>query len=109
MRRLSSRLPRLLGAALLLIALTLPELPADTVVAASDDIKIDEIGRLKRGKENVLLKVDVHGSGLVCQLKLRYADGNADSPDFRGRQRISSRLGLATVESGAARARGRRV
>ena len=49
--------------------------------AASDDIEIDEIGKVKRGKSRVLVRADVGQSGLICQLKVKYVDGNADSPD----------------------------
>ena len=81
MRTLMFRLNRTLAVALLLAVLAAPLGPAGRAVADDIDIKMDEIGRVKRGKENVHLKVDVGESGLVCQLKLKYADGNADSPD----------------------------
>lgn len=48
---------------------------------SDDDITIDDIGRVKRGKEHVLVHADVGKAGLTCKLKLKYADGNADSPD----------------------------
>jgi len=48
---------------------------------SDDDVSIDEIGKVKRGKENVKLRADVGKSGLICKFKLKYADGNADSLD----------------------------
>jgi hypothetical protein len=81
MRLLFSRLPRLLAVATYLVALTLPALPVERVVAGSDDPKLDEIGRIKRGRQNVPVRIDVGDVGMTCQLKLKYADGNADTPD----------------------------
>jgi hypothetical protein len=46
-----------------------------------DEIEIDEIEKVKRGEERVTFRADVKKSGLVCKLKIKYADGEADSPD----------------------------
>ena len=81
MRLLSSRLPLSIGAAILVTVLGLPVLPAERAVAGSDDPKLDEIGRIKRGRQNVPVRVDVRDAGMTCQLKLKYPDGNADTPD----------------------------
>lgn len=81
MRLLSARLPRLLGIAILVTALGLPVLPAEPASAGTDDPKLDEIGRLKRGRKDVPVRIDVGDVGMTCQLKLKYADGNADTPD----------------------------
>jgi hypothetical protein len=45
------------------------------------EIEIDEIEKVKRGEERVRFRADVKKSGLVCKLKIKYADGEADSPD----------------------------
>jgi hypothetical protein len=52
-----------------------------TAWADSDEFEIDDIGRVKRGEEKVKVLVDVKQSGLICLLKLKYPDGNADSID----------------------------
>ncbi len=60
----------------------LPSSLIDAPTRTSDDeVSLEEIGKVKRGKEHVLVVGQVGDSGLVCKLKLKYADGNADSPD----------------------------
>ena len=71
--------PRSAGSNDLDAATAVPSVP--TIWAGSDDISIDEIDRVKRGKENVQLRADVGRSGMVCQFKVKYADGNADKLD----------------------------
>jgi hypothetical protein len=68
---------------LVLVVAALVVAPEATAWAKSDDddIEIDDIGRVKQGKEHVRVRVDVHESGRTCSLKVKYADGNADSPD----------------------------
>jgi hypothetical protein len=46
-----------------------------------DEIEIDEMEKVKRGEEGIKFRADVKKSGLVCKLKIKYADGEADSPD----------------------------
>lgn len=81
MGAMTGRMKRMLVVGALLAPLVLPALYGGTLSAASGDIDIDEIGRVKRGKEKVSVRVEVHEEGLICQLKVKYADGNADSPD----------------------------
>ncbi|MCC6179289.1 MAG: hypothetical protein IT305_28620 [Chloroflexi bacterium] len=81
MDALIGRLRRALVIGIVLAPLALPALYGGSLNAESGDIDIDEIGRVKRGKERVSVRVEVHDEGLTCQLKVKYADGNADSPD----------------------------
>jgi hypothetical protein len=81
MRPFSRNLTRALGAALLAAVVTLPVHPSSNVVAASGDADITEIDTAKRGKAHVLVRAEVGDSGLICQLKIKYTDGNADTPD----------------------------
>jgi hypothetical protein len=81
MRSLSARLTRLFGAVILVAVVGLPALPAERAMAGPDDPKLDEIGRIKRGRKDVPVRIDVGDVGMTCQLKLKYADGNADTPD----------------------------
>ena len=46
-----------------------------------DEIEIDDIEKVKRGEERVTFRADVKKSGLVCKLRIKYADVEADSPD----------------------------
>jgi len=56
-------------------------LVSGAVQKSDDDVSLEDIGKVKRGKEHVLVVAQAGGSGRVCKLKLKYADGNADSPD----------------------------
>ncbi|MCC6175511.1 MAG: hypothetical protein IT305_09440 [Chloroflexi bacterium] len=47
----------------------------------SSKISIREIGNVKRGKDNVLVEATVDAAGRTCRLKLKYVNGNEDSPD----------------------------
>lgn len=78
MRPFALRLSRLLAAACLALSLAAPYAPVN---AASGDATIEEIERVKRGKKNVKLRADVDDPGMTCRLKIKYPDGNADSPD----------------------------
>jgi hypothetical protein len=129
MRVLSSRLALALVAALLLSLIDIPasapgarlgaaeaqafDLSAaqPELLASPDDPDIvDDLGKVKRGKKAVLVKVDVGQSGVDCQMKVKYVDGNTDSPndvsaDNKGLCLISfdvpdrdSVLGLAQVK-----------
>jgi hypothetical protein len=75
----------------------LPSSAANMPVQASDDdendVSLEDLGRVKRGKKNVLVIAQAGGEGLVCQLKLKYADGNTDSPD----DVISDKHGTCTM------------
>src|SRR5687767_5630240 len=55
--------------------------PAELSIRASSRVTIDSIGEVKRGRESVLVLVRTGQSGVICKLKLKYNDGNADSPD----------------------------
>lgn len=78
-------------------ARVLPLSAANMPVQADDDdendVSLEDLGRLKRGKKNVLVIGQAGGEGLVCQLKLKYADGNTDSPE----DVISDRHGTCTM------------
>jgi hypothetical protein len=52
-----------------------PTLPA----WADDEIEIDDVEKVKRGEKNVTIRADVEKSGLICKLKIKYADGNVDT------------------------------
>lgn len=78
---MAGRIKRMLVVGVLLAPFALPAMYGGSLNAASGDVDIDEIGRVKRGKEHVGVRVEVHEEGLTCQLKVKYADGNADSPD----------------------------
>ena len=55
-------------------------LPSVSVaLAASDDVSIDSIDKVKRGKQDVKLRAEVGRTGLVCIFKIKYADGNVDT------------------------------
>lgn len=53
----------------------------DASVRDGGEIALEEIGKVKRGKEHVLVVAQAGGADRVCKLKLKYQDGNADSPD----------------------------
>jgi hypothetical protein len=55
--------------------------PAPPARAEDDEIEIDDIEKVKRGEEGVTFRADVKKSGLICKLKIKYDDGEADSPD----------------------------
>jgi hypothetical protein len=48
-------------------------------VWADDEIEIDEIEKVKRGEKNVTIRSRVEKSGLICKLKIKYADGDVDT------------------------------
>jgi len=77
----ASRLKLALAAALLLAFVVSPLVLVDRAAADGEDVDIDEIDKVKRGKERVQIRAEVGEGGLTCQLKIKYADGNADSPD----------------------------
>ena len=79
MRSMLSRLTTLL----MVITLMLPAaiVMSPTVWAGSDDFEIDEIDKVKRGKEHVQVRADVGKSGLICKIKIKYADGSVDNLD----------------------------
>ena len=59
-----------------LVRLLAPALPA---WADDDDIDINDFGKVKRGEKDVRFRADVKRSGLICSLKIKYADGDADT------------------------------
>jgi hypothetical protein len=70
------------GRAASVSARALPSSIIDAPVRKSDDdVSLEDLGKIKRGKEHVLVVGQAGGAGLVCKLKLKYGDGNADSPD----------------------------
>jgi hypothetical protein len=58
----------------------LPAAPT-TAWADSDEFEIDDIGKVKRGEKHIKVSANVGESGLICQVKLKYPDGNADALD----------------------------
>jgi hypothetical protein len=81
MRSLSPRHARALAACLIAVTLSPLTLPLAPAQAAVGDADIEDIERVKRGKKNIRVRADVGDPGLTCQLKIKYPDGNADSPD----------------------------
>lgn len=49
--------------------------------SSSVKLTIDDIGNVRRGEDNVLIRAHVRKSGLTCELSVKYADGSKDSPD----------------------------
>jgi hypothetical protein len=76
MRTMQSRLTMALAFARILAAV--PLLPAPPA-RADDEIEIDDVGKVKRGEKNVKIRADVGKSDLICTLKIKYPDGNADT------------------------------
>lgn len=81
MGALGKRLTRILVLGVLIAPMAMPLLYGGSAGAEVGDVDIDEIGRVKRGKEGASVRIEVHDEGLICQLKIKYADGNADTPD----------------------------
>jgi hypothetical protein len=46
---------------------------------ADDEFEIENIDKVKRGEKSVVARADVKQSGLICKLKVKYADGNVDT------------------------------
>lgn len=59
-----------------LVRLLAPSLP---VWADDDDIDIDDLGKVKRGEKDVRFRADIKKSGLICSLRVKYADGDVDT------------------------------
>lgn len=76
MRTMQSRLTLALAFAMILAAE--PLLPAPPA-RADDEIEIDDVGKVKRGEKNVKIRADVGKSDLICKLKIKYPDGDADT------------------------------
>ena len=76
MRTMQSRLRMALAVAMILAAV--PLLPAPPA-RADDEIEIDDVGKVKRGEKNVKISADVGKSDLICKLKIKYPDGDADT------------------------------
>jgi hypothetical protein len=50
-----------------------------TALADDDEIEIDDMEKVKRGEKDIMFRADVKKSGLVCRLKIKYADGDVDT------------------------------